>query len=284
MEKCRLNTLVNSLSGGIDSTVAALIAKRAAPKGAIGLILPCSSESELQGERLQDILDARRVAAHLDMPTVEINLSALWHQTCELFEKAAREMCEKAGFAADERKIAWARNNLKPSLRMIAGGFFADATGGITVGTDNLDENVLGYFSIRGDGIADIQDIRDCTKAEVRQLAASGGFPDDLVNRVPTAGLWPGQTDEGELGFSYNDADKFICWALEKHLQTEGGLWERTLTIRTDRIEAIVADPSLPVSQETARKILAQNRKTEFKRKPHDLENTLIARGLMKAE
>lgn len=279
MEQGGIKTLVNSLSGGIDSTTSALISKQAAPEGVIGLILPCSTEEELQGERLQDIVDAQRVADHLDVPTVTVNLSHLWQQAIDLYTASAREMAQKRGVPLNEAKLNWAINNLKPTLRMMTSGFFADAFQGLMMGTDNAIENFLGYFSIRGDGVADRQPIRDCTKAEVRELAASGGFPDDLVQRVPTGGLWPGQTDEGELGFSYNDADRFFVWLLEKHMQSP--VMDETMTVRAEAVDRILAEPDLPISQEVARKIIAQNRRTAFKRRADDLQNVLIKRHLV---
>lgn len=279
MDQYGIKALVNSLSGGVDSTASAAISMAAAPVGALGLILPCSTEEELKGERLKDIVDAQRVADKLSMPAVTINLSGLWEAASTLYAAAAKEMAEKSGLTLDEKKLNWAINNLKPTLRMMTAGFFADAFQGLMMGTDNAIENFLGYFSIRGDGIADRQPIRDCTKAEVRQLAASADLAEDLVQRVPTAGLWPGQTDEGELGFSYDQADAFFVWLLEKHLQTP--VMDGYMTVLPEAIESIVADPALPVPGETARKIIAQNRKTAFKRSPDDLEKVLAKRRLV---
>eukprot|EP00762_Andalucia_godoyi_P000743 ANDGO_03760.mRNA.1 NH(3)-dependent NAD(+) synthetase len=287
IKDCKLQAVINSLSGGIDSTTSALIAKKSCPNGAIGIILPCSSEDELKGERLKDIVDAHRVADHLNMPVVEVNLSSLWKAMADTYAKAAREMSEKSGLPLDEKKLNWAINNLKPTLRLSCGGFFADAFGGITQGTDNAVENFLGYFSIRGDGIADRQPIRDCTKAEVRQIAQTGGFPEDLVTRIPTAGLWPGQTDEGELGFKYDEADAFLVWVLERHVEatqnskSAAGWLDDTMTVIPEAIDAILAHSSLPVAPESAKKIIAQNRKTQFKRKSHDLQIILQKRKLI---
>jgi len=281
MQKSGIKTLINSLSGGVDSTASALISKEAAPEGTLALILPCSTPEELTGERLKDVQDAQRVADHLGIPAVTINLSGLWEQAVALYTQAAREMAAKRGVPLNEAKLNWAINNLKPTLRMMTAGFFADAFEGLMMGTDNAVENFLGYFSIRGDGVADRQPIRDCTKAEVRQLAASGGFDEDLVQRVPTAGLWPGQTDEGELGFTYADADKFLLWILEKHLETP--VLDETMTVKEEAVEAVLTDPTLPVSVEVAKKIIAQNRRTSFKRRADDLAKILRARRLVQA-
>lgn len=279
MQNHGIKTLINSLSGGVDSSASALISRDAAPEGALALLLPCSSEEELKGERAKDIVDGQRVADHLGIPAVTVNLSDLWRQATALYVEAARQMAAKRGVPLEESKLNWAINNLKPTLRMMTAGFFADTFQGLMMGTDNAIENFLGYFSIRGDGVADRQPIRDCTKAEVRDLAASGGFADDLVNRTPTAGLWPGQTDEGELGFTYDQADRFFTWLLEQHLDST--VMDGFMTVLADRVEAVVASPDLPVPADVARKIIAQNRRTAFKRKADDLENVLIRRGLV---
>ncbi|HEY3365839.1 MAG TPA: NAD(+) synthase [Symbiobacteriaceae bacterium] len=279
MQKSGIKTLINSLSGGVDSTVSAVVSKQAAPDGAIALLLPCSPADELQGERLKDIVDGQRVADQLAMPAVTINLSDLWLQAVQLYSSAAAEMAEKRGVPLDEAKLKWAVNNLKPTLRMMTAGFFADAFQGLMIGTDNAIENFLGYFSIRGDGVADRQPIRDCTKGEVRALAATGGLAADIVNRTPTAGLWAGQTDEGELGFTYNEADKFFVWLLDKHMASP--VMDSFMTVQAAAVDTILADPTLPVGVETARKIIAQNRRTAFKRKADDLQNLLARRRLV---
>ena len=278
MRQARRQTLVCSLSGGVDSATSAVVAQQAAPGRALALLLPCSSEEELKGERLQDIIDGQRVADHLGMPSAVINLSDLWRQAVALYTEQARQLAAKGGVPLDESKLQWAVNNLKPTLRMMTAGFFADAFEGLTIGTDNAIENFLGYFSVRGDGIADRQPIRDCTKQEVRALAASGGLAADLVQRTPTAGLWPGQTDEVELGFTYDEADAFFTWILAKHMAQP--VMDGTMTVLAEAVEGLISDPGLPVAVESARKMIAQNRRTGFKRKSDDLEAVLTRRGL----
>jgi len=277
MEAAQRGALVCSLSGGVDSAASAIVAQGAAPGRAFALLLPCSSEAELQGERGKDIVDAQRVADLLGMPRETINLSDLWRTAVALYEAHARHLAEKRGIPLDERKLAWAINNLKPTLRMMTGGFFADAFEGLTVGTDNAIENFLGYFSIRGDGIADRQPIRDCTKAEVRGLLETAGLPEDLIGRTPTAGLWPGQTDEGELGFTYDQADAFFVWVLERH--AEDPVMDGTMTVLDGARERLLARADLPVPGDAARLIIAQNRRTRFKRKSDDLAAVLERRG-----
>jgi len=279
MQSAGITALINSLSGGVDSSVSALVSQRAAPRGSLALLLPCSTEEELRGERLKDVVDGQRVADHLGIAAVTVNLSDLWVKAVAVYTAAAQEMAAKSGLPLDERKLAWAVNNLKPTLRMMTAGFFADAFQGLMMGTDNAIENFLGYFSIRGDGVADRQPIRDCTKAEVRELAASGGFAADLVGRTPTAGLWPGQTDEGELGFTYDQADRFFVWILAQHLVQP--VMDGYMTVLAPAVEPLVTAPDLPVPAEVARRIIAQNRRTAFKRKADDLQTVLRRRHLI---
>ena len=271
--------LICSLSGGVDSATSALVAQRALPDRAVALLLPCSSEEELRGERGQDIVDAGRVAGQLGMPSATINLSALWHQAVAVYRQGLERLREQ-GVAVDAAQVEWAVNNLKPTLRMMTAGFFADALQGLTVGTDNAIENFLGYFSVRGDGIADRQPIRDCTKTEVRELAASGGLPADLVQRTPTAGLWPGQTDEGELGFSYDQADALFVWLLARHVEGPDPVMDPTMTVRAEAVDVLVARADLPLPAAIARRIIGQNRRTQFKRRSDDLAAVLERRGL----
>lgn len=272
------DAFICSLSGGVDSASSALIAHRALPGRAVALMLPCSSAEELRGERGQDIVDARRAAAAIGMPEVTIDLSELWRQAVTLYEDALVRLAATHGIAADPAKLAWAVNNLKPTLRMMTAGFFADALQGLMMGTDNAIENFLGYFSVRGDGIADRQPIRDCTKAEVRALAKAGGLAEDLVQRTPTAGLWPGQTDEGELGFSYDQADAFFVWLLDRH--AEHAVLDTTMTVVPSAVDMLTARADLPVPAGVAGRIIAQNRRTQFKRRTGDLEAVLARRGL----
>ena len=273
--------LVCSLSGGVDSATSASIAAIAAHGRAVALLLPCSSREEMEGERAKDITDAQRAAAHLGLPAEVIALSDLWRQASALLEEHARALAAKAGLPLDEGRLHWAINNLKPTLRMMTGGFFADAFVGLTVGTDNAIENFLGYFSVRGDGIADRQPIRDCTKAEVRALAEQAGLPRDLVERTPTAGLWPGQTDEGELGFTYDQADAFFVWVLQRHVQRP--VLDASMTVLAEAEADLVGAPDLPIPADAARRIVAQNRRTAFKRTSADLAQVLERRGLVHA-
>jgi NAD+ synthase len=81
---------------------------------------------------------------------------------------------------------------------------------GLVVGTSNKTETLLGYTTLFGDNAAAILPIGDLYKAQVRQLSRALGVPDVIVDKAPSADLWPGQTDEGELGYTYDDADQLL--------------------------------------------------------------------------
>jgi NAD+ synthase len=101
--------------------------------------------------------------------------------------------------------------NLYSEIRATVLSRFGAAKNLRIMGTGNRDEDyILGYFTKRGDGAVDNNILGNVPKRLVRQLAAYLGAPEDLVNRVPTAGLWPGQTDEGEMGISYAELDDIL--------------------------------------------------------------------------
>lgn len=87
---------------------------------------------------------------------------------------------------------------------------------GLVLGTSNKTELSMGYFTKYGDGGVDLEPLGDLYKTQVRQLAKYIGVPQSIIRRRPSAGLWPGQTDEGELGINYEELDKILYCMLEK--------------------------------------------------------------------
>jgi len=176
------------ISGGIDSAVvAALCLKAMGGKNVLGLILPCHSLKE-------DINDAVLTAKVIGLQTKTINLTPLYDILLKIFPKG--------------KKMAFA--NIKPRLRMIALYYFANMLNYLVVGTGNKSELSVGYFTKYGDGGVDIMPIAGLYKNSVRNLAKTLGIPDKIITKKPTAGLWPGQTDEGEMGITYNELDAIL--------------------------------------------------------------------------
>ncbi len=183
--------VVVGLSGGVDSAVVAALASRAVPGAVMALILPAHSDP-------RDVEDARAVAQALGVPARIVDLGPLFDAALEAFERAGA-----IGAAV-------ARANLKPRLRMTALYYFANDMNYLVAGTGNRSELEVGYFTKYGDGGVDLLPIGGLVKTQVWELARFLGVPERVIERVPTAGLWPGQTDEGEMGLAYADLDRYI--------------------------------------------------------------------------
>jgi NAD+ synthase len=180
--------IVLGLSGGIDSAVVAALAKQAVGRAKVlALLLPCHSHG-------QDEKDAILVARTLKIKTHKVDLSPAFNA----LDKAL------------PRSKGLARNNLKPRLRMLSLYYFANKLNYLVCGTGNKSELMAGYFTKYGDGGVDILPIADLYKKDVRKLASHLGIPESIITKPPTAGLWPGQTDEGEMGITYNELDDIL--------------------------------------------------------------------------
>jgi len=180
--------IVLGLSGGIDSAVVCALAKKAVGKRKVlGLFLPCHSHS-------QDLKDALLIAKRLGIKTKRIDLSAAYDKLLKALPSS--------------NKLASA--NLRPRLRMLTLYFFANKFNYLVCGTGNKSELMAGYFTKYGDGGVDILPIADLYKKDVRRLAKELGVPQEIINKPPTAGLWPGQTDEGEMGITYSELDDIL--------------------------------------------------------------------------
>lgn len=182
---------VLGLSGGVDSAVVAALAQRAFPDDTLAVILPVQSSAE-------DVEDAWLVAKTLGLKCVEINLDAAYSALLAAVEKKAP--------AADDLAAA----NVKPRLRMTVLYYLAAKHNYLVTGTSNKSELVTGFFTKYGDGGVDLEPIGELVKTQVYQLARHLGIPDKIIAKVPTAGLWPGQSDEQELGFTYRQLDEYI--------------------------------------------------------------------------
>ncbi|UCD84786.1 MAG: NAD(+) synthase [Deltaproteobacteria bacterium] len=185
--------LVFGMSGGLDSSVVAVLCKKAFPDESLGLFMPCNSAP-------LDLDDAQRVAEEFQIENKLIELSNILSELYGILE--GKPYLGKKG----EVPAA----NLKPRLRMIALYYFANKLNYLVVGTGNRSEMMMGYFTKYGDGGVDILPLGGLTKSEVRQLAEFLGTPTEIINKPPSAGLWEGQTDEGEMGIAYDELDRII--------------------------------------------------------------------------
>ncbi len=180
--------VVLGLSGGIDSGLGAALAERAlGAHRVLAVSMPCGSGSE-------DSRDAERLA---DLLGLELKVVPL-DRVLDTFLKA--------GNPGDRSKLNVA--NIKARLRMVM--LYAHSPGRLVQGTGNLSEISVGYWTKWGDGAADIQPQAGLYKDEVRKVAEALGLPDWLLEKAPSAGLWPGQTDEGEMGVSYDQIRMYL--------------------------------------------------------------------------
>lgn len=176
------------LSGGIDSAVVAVLLKRVFGANMLAVYLPCDS---LDSDRE----DALMVVESFALPFMEVDLST--------------------AFKSLERDInvflsQFARANIKPRLRMTVLYALAQSNNYLVCGTDNKAERQIGYFTKYGDGGCDLLPIGDLLKSEVRLLAGYLEIPEPLIKKPPSAGLWPGQTDEAEIGLAYDQIDAYF--------------------------------------------------------------------------
>ncbi|MGQ9473683.1 MAG: NAD(+) synthase [Candidatus Caldatribacteriaceae bacterium] len=190
VEEAGAQGLVFGMSGGIDSSLVAVLAKMALRNQILGLIMPCYSIA-------QDMEDALEVARRFAIPYQILSLE-------EPFEAFLKILGENK-----ENRVLYI-SNLKPRLRMCALYYFANKLNYLVCGSSNRSEITVGYFTKYGDGAVDIAPLAHLTKSEVRSLAKYLGIPEHIVTKPPSAGFWPGQTDEGEMGIPYEQIDLFI--------------------------------------------------------------------------
>lgn len=192
---------VIGISGGLDSAVAAVLCKRAFPRNILGLVMPCHSDP-------RDVEDAVSFAESFEIPVRVIQLQEVYESLVGRLE----EVMETLEDAQKENGFAnrMAKANVKPRLRMMTLYYFANTLDYLVVGTGNRSELTLGYFTKYGDGGVDIMPLGNIVKKEVRELAEHLGIPRHLIDKAPSAGLWPGQTDEKELGLTYENLDAYL--------------------------------------------------------------------------
>lgn len=250
--------VVFGLSGGIDSaTVCGLAALALEPDRCLGLIMPIGSAP-------QDEALAREVARRFAVPTVRVGLEPAFDAMLAALDGApdrgvgedggerARSgdkggQVEEAGqgrrTSADDDAMHLARANLKPRLRMLTLYYHANLKNLLVLGTGNRDEFAVGYFTKHGDGAADAFPLADLLKSEVRGLARHLGVPDHVVEREPSAGLWAGQTDEAELGVTYEQLDRYLATGTSGDAAADATIRSRQQAARHKTMPAPTAGP-----------------------------------------
>jgi NAD+ synthase len=196
---------VVGLSGGIDSAVVARIAQLAAPGSVLAAVLPCHSDP-------QDETDAALVAKHFSLLTTRIDLAGPYDALAASTQSAVQALPSgvRDPNRADSLCARLPLVNMKPRLRMTALYALANALNYLVAGTGNRSELAIGYFTKYGDGGVDLLPLGGLVKREVVALARDLNVPPSIVDRVPSAGLWLGQTDEEDMGFSYAELERYL--------------------------------------------------------------------------
>lgn len=192
---------VIGLSGGIDSAVSCKLGALAiGPENVIAVRLPYGDLNS----RSNDV--AAEVAKSCGLPPENLHLLDITAAVDGLWS----EQTSGAFGPLSEKEAAIRRGNLCARMRMMKLMDVATHHRALLLGTENLTEDYLAYFTIGGDQISNVEPLAGLWKVEVFQMAQALGLPDSVLNRAPSAELWPGQTDEDEIGVSYEVIDVIL--------------------------------------------------------------------------
>ncbi|MBN1202131.1 MAG: NAD+ synthase [Anaerolineae bacterium] len=196
---------VIALSGGIDSALSAfLVAEALGPDNVLGIRMPYKTSSP------DSLADAQAVVDALGIRCDTVEITPMVDPLLARFPDMSRLR----------------QGNIMARTRMVVLYDQSAAFNGLVIGTSNKTETLLGYTTIYGDNAAAVQPITDLYKAQVRQLARALGVPSQIIDKPPSADLWIGQTDEDELGFSYDVADQLLFLLVDERYTVEEAVAE----------------------------------------------------------
>jgi NAD+ synthase len=230
LEQAGFERAVLGLSGGIDSAVVAyLVAEAIGADRLLAVLMPYRTSSPASRA------DAESVVADLGCASDLVEITAM---VDGYFGTDAGP-----GASGPEGSTASAlrRGNFAARMRMAVLYDRSVTWGGLVVGTGNKTESLIGYTTLFGDSACAFNPIGDLYKSQVRQVAVAMGVPDAIVRKAPSADLWPGQTDEGEGGFSYPVLDRLLFWRVDKRRSDEEMValgFEAAMVERVDRMIA----------------------------------------------
>ena len=198
--KAGMKKAVLGLSGGIDSALSAYLSAEAlGAENVLAVRMPYETSSE------DSLLHAEEVIEDLGLASITVPITPM-----------AQPLIDRFPDMSNVRK-----GNIMARTRMIVLYDQSVAWGGLVMGTSNKTEFLLGYSTIYGDSGVALHPIADLYKYQVRQMARAMGVPSSIVDKPPSADLWEGQTDEGELGFTYNDADTVLYLLVDERYTVE---------------------------------------------------------------
>jgi len=195
--KAHKNRALIAWSGGIDSTVSLYLLVRALPKESI-TVLHLPYRTSYQN-------DFASIQQHLDLPSENFHVisivpfvDAIWSALVD---------------TSDDDHVR--KGNIMARIRMVVLYDWAKKLDALVCGTENKTEDLLGYFTRFGDAASDVEPIQHLYKTQVKSIARTLQVPATFIERHPTAGLWDDQTDEGEFGFTYKEADEVLLRIFE---------------------------------------------------------------------
>jgi NAD+ synthase len=238
MRETGFDRVVVAVSGGIDSTTAIALATAAlAPEQVFALSMPYRDWHTEAAER------AERFLGQLQIPSSqarEIDIAPMveaFQGSVDLLSHPHLVETRTASEDLDTIRLG----NIMARVRMVVLFDQAKKLGALVLGTENKSEHYLGYYTRFGDEASDIEPLRNLYKTEVYHLAEHLGVPQEIRAAVPTAGLWPGQSDEGQFGFTYEAADE-ILYGLYEAKRSPQDLIERGVDQKAiEQVQAWVA-------------------------------------------
>ena len=192
VEKSGVSGIVYGNSGGKDCSLVGILCKFAC-ENTVGIMMTCASKRNFE----QDMKDAKEVSEHFGIQSRVIDLTDV-------------RQCEMDRLSAITTLTPAAVNNIAPRLRMTTLYAVAASENRLVAGTGNRSEAYMGYFTKWGDGACDFNPISDLTATEVIDFLKWLTAPACVINKAPSAGLFDGQTDEDEMGVTYNAIDTYI--------------------------------------------------------------------------
>ncbi len=203
--------VILAVSGGIDSAVATTLAVKALGKEHIyAFLLPNGKMSA------QATTDAKLLLHSLGLSKNHI----VQKDISKIFNKISKLVIASESKQSQIERVRL--GNIMARLRMLFLYDMAKSLNALVVGTENKSEWYLGYFTRFGDEASDIEPILNLYKTQIFEMAKVLGIPEEIINKAPTAGLWEGQTDEKEFGFSYKDGDRVLYHYFDEGLPEEG--------------------------------------------------------------
>ena len=220
VDEANCNGIAIGLSGGIDSTLTAYLACEAVGKDNVfGIIMPSTTTPA------EDNIHGIEVAQRLGIKYKEIAIDSILNEYLSMTQ-------------LEENHLAI--GNLKARIRMSIIYYYANFKNYLVSGTGNKSEILIGYFTKHGDGACDMEPIGDLYKSEVFELSKHLNVQEEIINKPPRAGLWNNQTDEEEIGMSYDLLDEILYLFSEKDMEN---------TEIADKLEISVDDVDMIITK-----------------------------------